>query len=106
MMNTLNISLLFPVRTSPQAILVLFVMIVESDKSTVSVMAVLFTKLAITPENPEFWFALGVPISLGIPNVYRANSSAVHLTTACVGSLRRHVNTTLSPGHGLSWPRP
>ena len=56
-------------RTSPQATWVPLMMSIEADKSTESVNVLASISTPISPGKPASWLALGVPISLGMPNV-------------------------------------
>ena len=104
MISKLIARLEFPDTMSSHVIPVLFIIIVESVKSTNSLSVVLFIKTPVIPVSDD-WLAFTVPISLGILNEYNWTPSAIHLTDTGVDSERVQVNSTLSAGHGSSWLR-
>ena len=81
---------------------VLFIIIVESVKSTNSLSVVLFIITPVIPVRDD-WLAFTVPMSLGVLNEYKRTPSAIHLTDTGVDSKRVQVNSTMSLGHGFSW---
>ena len=94
-----------PDTASSHVIRVLFIIIVESVKSTNSLSVVLFIITPVIPVTDD-WLAFTVPISLGILNEYKGTPSAIHLTDTGVDSECVQVNSTMSPGHDLCWLRP
>ena len=70
-----------------------------------SLSVVLFIMTPVIPVTDD-WLAFVVPISLGILKEYKMDSSAIHLTDVTEDSEHVQVNSTMSPGHGVSWLRP
>ena len=83
----------------------LFIILVESVKSTNSLSVVLFIITPVIPVTDD-WLAFVVPISLGILKEYKGIPSVTHLTDVTEDSERVQINSTMSPVHGFSWLRP